>query len=296
MRPDSLILLFHAIGTPAETGYKDAVSAEAFAQALRWLGDHYQVCPLDQLLQRLQAGHSISGQAALTFDDNHRSLAEVALPLAAAQGLPATWFIMTGPLAGRPFWRRRLTALQASGQEAAFRAFLYVEAPAVAARLRPGKLYKDSKDPDRVSPAEMARLLAAFLPGQAPAEDQITAGELASLRLPGLTLGNHSRDHLVMAGLSAEAQAQEVARASESLAAYPQPKSRLFAVPFGGAKTYNAATAAAVTAAGLSGLAVTVDGLAAADDLTAHPELEPGQGLARSLARALFSQSSMRME
>ncbi|GAB5467729.1 MAG: hypothetical protein Kilf2KO_07590 [Rhodospirillales bacterium] len=287
MRPDSPILLFHAVGSAASTGYKDAVTPEELDRALAWLQAHYRVVPLDELLQRSRHGQPLAGLAALTFDDNHRSVAEVALPLAAARGLPATWFVMTGPLAGRPYWRRQLTRLLAEGQEAAFLAFLAAEAPDLAGKLRPGRLYKDSKDPSRVASDAMAALIASFTQGRDWERDEVTAGEIAAMTLPGVTLGNHSRDHLVMAGLSPERQAREVAEASATLASFPQRKSRLFAVPFGGAPTYDQATLASVTAAGLAGLAVTADGLCAADDLSAHPLLAPGRALVRCGGAAL---------
>jgi len=287
MPPASLILIFHAVGSPAETGYKDALSAERLDRALAWLASGYRVLPLDELLGRAASGASLDGLAALTFDDNHRSIADVALPLAAARGLPSTWFLISEPLAGRAYWRRQLTRLLSEGQEAAFRAFLAAEAPAVAARLRPGRLYKDSKDPARVAPDLLASLLTAFA-GDAGADPAfVTPGEVASLGLPGLALGNHSARHLVMAGLDAEAQAQEIARASEALSYLPQAKSRVFAVPFGGPATYDRATLSAVAAAGLSGLVVTGEGLCAADDLAAHPLLAPGQALVRCLPGAL---------
>ncbi len=287
MHPASLVLVFHAIGSPQATGYKDAVTPEELDRVLGWLAAHYRVVPLDELGARQAAGEALTGLAALTFDDNHRSIAEVALPLAAARGLPATWFLMTAVLAGEPYWRRQVTGLLARGQEAAFRGFLAAEAPALAERIRPGRLYKDSKDPRRVPPAEIARLLRAFEPGSGQQQDFVTPGEVAALSLPGVTLGNHSHRHLVMSGLSDAAQRQEVVTASEALSHFPQPKSRLFGVPFGGPGSYDGATLEAVAAAGLAGVAVTAGGLQAADGLEDHPLLAGGAGIRPALARCL---------
>ncbi len=190
--PSSLVLLFHAVGTPAETGYKDAVTVDGLDRSMAWLQAHFDVVALDRLAEGLRTGRSIEGLAALTFDDNHRSIAEIALPLAVARGLSATWFLMTGPLAGKPYWRRQLTDLLAAGQEEAFRAFLGEAAPDVLGQLRPGRLYRDSKDVSRVSPEVIARLLTAFAGGLEGHADFVTPGEVAALALPGITLGNHS--------------------------------------------------------------------------------------------------------
>ncbi len=291
MQPASLVLLFHAVGTPEETGYKDALSVEAFDRALAWLQANYRVVALDRLAAGQAAGDDLTGCAALTFDDNHRSVSEVALPLVVARGLPATWFLMTGPLAGEAYWRRRVTRILARGQEAAFYSFLRAKAPTLAAAIRPERLYKDSKDPARVSPLAIAEQLAAFDPSGGPDSDFVSPGEVAAQALPGISLGNHSHRHFVMSGLSPEEQIREIARASEALSYFPQPKSRLFCVPFGGAKTYDCETLQATARAGLAGLAVTADGLVAADDLSAHPlltaETFTGQALVRCLSPAL---------
>lgn len=291
MQPASLVLLFHSVGSPQQTGYKDAISVEAFDRALAWLQANYRVVSIDALAERQAAGGDLSGLAALSFDDNHRSVPEVGLPLVAARGLPATWFLMTAALAGAVYWRRQVTRILASGQEAAFRSHLEARAPTLAAAIRPGRFYKDSKDPTRLSPTAIAEELAAFDPSLGPDPDFVTPGEVASLALPGIMIGNHSHRHLVMSGLSAEAQAHDVARASEALSHFPQPKSRLFCVPFGGAKTYDGATLQATANAGLSGVAVTADGLVDADDFSKHPRLAAksyaGQGVVRCLSPAL---------
>ncbi|MBC6404650.1 MAG: polysaccharide deacetylase family protein [Rhodospirillales bacterium] len=291
MMPPSLILLFHAVGTPDATGYKDAVSAKWLERALAWLQRHYSVVSLDDLVARRQRGESLKGLAALTFDDNHRSIAEVALPLVAARGLPATWFLMTAPLGGAAYWRRQVTILIAQGREQPFRAFLQEHAPEVASALRPGRFYKDSKDPRRVSPLRMAALLSAFLPEVD--NGFVTPGEVAALALPGVTLGNHSHRHLVMAGLRGEEQRREIAVAGEALSHYPQPKSRVFGVPFGGPGSYDADTLRAVAAAGLATAAVTTAGLKAADDVSGHTLLAGGDALVRCLAPALRSSRTM---
>ncbi len=291
MKPQSLVMLFHAIGRAEDTNYKDAITVEAFDRALTWLQSHYRVVAIDEIAARRAADQDIKGLAALTFDDNHRSVLEIGLPLVAARGLPATWYLMTAALAGEGFWRRKVTGIVASGQEAAFRAFLSSEAPEILEGLRPGKFYRDSKDPARVSVPRMVELLQAFDPGSGPEPDFVTPGEVASMALPGISLGNHSNRHMVMSGLTAEQQRADLGTASEALSHFPQTKSRLFCVPFGGAKTYNAATLEATAATGLSGLAVTAVGLVAADDLTQHPllasETYGGQAVVRCLTPAL---------
>ena len=269
MRPASLIALYHAVGTPDLTGYRDAVPGALLERHLAWLGRHYRVLPLDELLQRRRQGRSLEGLAALTFDDNHRTVLDLALPLAAALGLPATWFLIGAPLAGRPFWRELARRVEVAGQVEAFLAFAATRGAAVQA-LRPARFYRDSKDPARVAGDLLPSLLEAFLPEAGPPADFIAAQDLA--RLPaGVTLASHSARHLVLAGLPAAAQRAEIAEGLATLRRLAPGASGALALPFGGPGSYDATTLAVADELGVEGLLLTAERPAAADDLAQHP-------------------------
>lgn len=268
MRPASLIALYHAVGAPEATGYRDALPAEALERQLHWLRRRYRVLPLAELLERRRQGRPLAGLAALTFDDNHRSVLETALPLAATLGLPATWFLIAGPLRGRPFWRDLVRRVEAAGRVAEFLAFA-AERGLEVGRLRPARFYRDSKDPARVGVARLAALLEQFLPAGPPA-DFVTLPALGAPP-PGIALASHGASHLPFASLPAEGQAEEIRQGRAALAATGWPALDALALPFGDPGTYDATTLAVAGAAGLRGLLLTATDPAGAEDLSDHP-------------------------
>ncbi len=284
--PASLIALYHAVGTPAATGYRDAVTGAVLQGQLEWLLSHYRVRPLDELVSRRRAGESLDGLAAITFDDNHPSLLAEALPLLSRLGLPATWFLIAAPLRGVPFWRQQVRSLERGGQVEAFLAFARGREPA-AARLRAERFYRDSKDPSRIDSIRMMALLDAY-PGLAglPAEG-VSAAALAAGLPPAVQLGNHSDRHPVFAGLPEAAQRAEIRRGRAGLEALGQPLSAAFALPFGGAGSWDGTTLAAAAAEGVAALLTTVEGLGAAvpaDAGTSRPPILQRSLLGRALA------------
>jgi len=268
MRPASIVALYHAIGSPEETGYRDALPLPALERQLRWLKRSYAVRPLAELLEQRRAGRSLEGLAALTFDDNHRTVLQQALPLAESLGLPATWCLIAGPLEGRPFWRDQIRRLIAADRVASFLAFARGCDPAMA-RLRAERFYRDSKDPARVASPTLIPLLTQYLGDEGPPADFVPAAELRTLPA-GVEIANHTLTHPVLAGLPAETQRAEIAGAAERLAVLGLSPTATLALPFGGPGSYDATTLAVAARAGISGLLLTADAPAAADDLSAH--------------------------
>jgi peptidoglycan/xylan/chitin deacetylase (PgdA/CDA1 family) len=99
----SLYLLYHEV-RPSETPYSYAISAEMF-------GKH-----LDLYAQRRSS--NIGFTPELTFDDGHISNVELAVPMLAARGLTARFFITVGWTGKRPAYMgwTELRSLQAAGQ------------------------------------------------------------------------------------------------------------------------------------------------------------------------------------
>jgi peptidoglycan/xylan/chitin deacetylase (PgdA/CDA1 family) len=269
MRPASVIAVYHAVGQAADTGYRDAVPLAVLERQLRWLRRHYAVLPLAELLERRRRGRSLAGLAALTFDDNHRSVLREALPLAASLDLPATWFLIAGPLGGAPFWRELVHRIAAAGRVEAFLAFARARAPATAA-LRAERFYRDSKDPRRISSDVMLPLLAGFCEGAGAPADFVTPGELGPAPA-GAVLGSHTASHPVLAGLTAQRQEAEMQQGLRGVAALPWPATRILALPFGGPGSYDSVTLAVAARIGLPGLLLTAGRPAAADDFDEHP-------------------------
>ena len=69
-----------------------------FERQMRWLAEHYRVVSLCEFIERLCAGQSLRGVAALTFDDGYNGVFDYGLPVLDALRLPATVFLVAETL------------------------------------------------------------------------------------------------------------------------------------------------------------------------------------------------------
>ena len=99
-RDSALLLMYHGvIDTHGDRGLLTNVTqvdTESFDWQIRFLRDHYEVVELSEIVRRIRNGESVSGLAAITFDDGYLSVFENAAPILGEYGLPATVFLITG--------------------------------------------------------------------------------------------------------------------------------------------------------------------------------------------------------
>ncbi len=98
-----LVLGWHNIDpTPAFPATKPGprqAGLRGFKRQLQWLGRCANVVPLAEALRRLTVGEPLPARAvALTFDDGYQDNVDLALPVLARMGMPATFFLVPGLL------------------------------------------------------------------------------------------------------------------------------------------------------------------------------------------------------
>jgi peptidoglycan/xylan/chitin deacetylase (PgdA/CDA1 family) len=108
-----LAVVYHSVGDPQGDPRRELVPAlgtRLFAAQLRHLNDRYHLVSASELLEattRRRRGQRFP--ATLTFDDDLRSHAEVALPILRELGLAAAFFVSGSSLDGPfTFWWERL--------------------------------------------------------------------------------------------------------------------------------------------------------------------------------------------
>jgi peptidoglycan/xylan/chitin deacetylase (PgdA/CDA1 family) len=233
--------------------------SHAFEQQLDLLASGCEVVTPDQLTE--QALVRSGRRVMVTVDDCYRDSYEVALPLLAARGMRATFFLVSGFLDGTatPWWdeiqwmvasskRDRLdpsrwwqTALPLRGAGAANTVTGLV-------RLR-----------RRLPPASGAELLehlaGATGSGRRPAEcsarDFITWEQAREMAAAGMAFGGHTDSHPVLATLPEPDQRAEIERGLERIGAELGARPTTFAYPVGLQGTFTASTKAAAAAAGV---------------------------------------------
>lgn len=100
-----LIVAFHRVADDVD-GSPINCNSQEFRRYCEFLSKHFTVIPLAELVERLSKGRSVAGTAVITFDDGYKDNCDVAAPILASFGLPATFFVTTGFIGSetQTFW------------------------------------------------------------------------------------------------------------------------------------------------------------------------------------------------
>lgn len=106
-RPAGLILCYHNV-VPREAPRGGDPGAhlplDTFTAQVTWLARRYRVVPLAEIADRLAAGRSLHGLAAITFDDGYAGALCYGWPVLRDLTLPATVFLVTNHPEETGFW------------------------------------------------------------------------------------------------------------------------------------------------------------------------------------------------
>lgn len=108
LRHRAAVVVFHRI----DDRYPDdpiTITEREFVRYCRFFARHFQVVPLGDLVTRLERGHTLRGELAITFDDGYRDNHRTAAPVLERFGLPACFFVATGFIGSAevPWWDRK---------------------------------------------------------------------------------------------------------------------------------------------------------------------------------------------
>ena len=178
----------------------------------------------------------------VTFDDGHRTLLEVALPILRRHGVPALVFACTGAIEQqRSFWFDAVARARGEGAVEAAKSLPFTEWQALAA----------------------AHDVAAT-PGDPLAP--LSVGEVAALAAdPLITIGAHTISHPILARAPRAEQRDEIVRSVDTIARWTGRRPTSFAFPNGRpGLDYDDTTVALLGEAGITSAFTTVAGFAPA--------------------------------
>ena len=225
------------------------ISLEMLESHLDWVGRRYHFVGLDELGARLESEDPAVGSfAAVTFDDGYRDFYELAFPLLQRKGIPAALFVVTDhvdtprvPMHDKLYLllkrrRRELPGLsQLSG-------ILTME-PYTALRTML-----------QVLPSHVVQSVVETLEADDPLPKDLCAqfhscswDELRRVQQAGVTVGSHTRTHVLMPNESRSRVMDEAAGSRQVLQEQLGVPVRHFAYPNG---AYDGASVKAVAAAG----------------------------------------------
>ena len=248
-RGGALVLAYHRFRTPQRPPVPsdpDAVATDALDAQMRHLRRHFDVVGPEDLPAAL-AGRR-ERVVVVTVDDGYRDGYEVAFPVFAAHGIPATFFIATGFPDGeaRAWWEELRRMVERAAVPSLPRSRWLPEEVPVRGPAREPAIRLLQRLYARLPAEEAAMFLGhvgrAAGTGRLPADPGgtwMTWDMVRALRRGGMRIGGHTAHHPVLSRLSPEAQRAEVARCGARLEAEVGEPMRWFAYPVGGREAFD---------------------------------------------------------
>jgi peptidoglycan/xylan/chitin deacetylase (PgdA/CDA1 family) len=208
MSPAQPVFHWRAARRLAVLAYHGVDDPDRFAQHL----DHLRgtACPvsIDQVLSAFEGGAPLPRRAVLvTFDDGHRSVLDVGMPLLRERGIPAVAFVVAGLVdTDAPFWWTEVIELAGRGGSVAGMPPL---APPDVVRA----LKRVPDDRRRAAIDELRRTAS----GPVTATPQLSSAELRTLESAGIAIGNHTWSHPCLGRCSDDVVRDEIERAHRAL-------------------------------------------------------------------------------
>lgn len=239
------LLEYHNV-TAGQDEPEGTVAVARLHQHIQFLAGHFRLTTFAEAAARLAApGGLTEDLAVVTFDDGYAGNYEAAWPILRTAGAPATVFVTSGFLDGRPLWfdvaRRTLvalhhgrTALPATSCESLRAVFgAWPSREGVEALVRRMKYFE---------PARRARAMTAL--GHAdPAVDDaarsLTWEQAKAMCDGGIELGGHTVSHPILSTLDPVAQEAEIIDGCERIAAMTGQQPTTFAFPNGAAGDFD---------------------------------------------------------
>lgn len=263
-RAAAAVLMYHKVHASGEARPM-SVRVDRFRdqmQALRRRGR--PVVSLGELRHQLDEGAIVDGAVAITFDDGYADTAAVASETLVELSLPATFFIVTGPLgSGGMFWWDVLdlifaarapvpAVLELDTLDGPLRIETDGDRKAAHDRLR-DLCYRLAADARRDLMAAVVRWAGnPTLCGDRP----VNIEQLAALaRVPGIEIAAHSRQHLWLPAQPVDVQRAEIEQSKREAETLLGHRVSGFSYPYG---AWDASCAACVKEAGFA-YAVTTE-------------------------------------
>lgn len=232
------VLIFHRVLPEPDPLFPDEIHARRFDELCGWLAAWFNVLPLDQAVQRLQAGTLPARAACITFDDGYADNHHVAMPILQRRGITATFFIATGFLDGGRMWNDTIIetvracqgpVLDVSALGLGSHALNTVSAQQAAIAALIGQI-KYRPVAERITLTEDIAKLAKV---QLPQNLMMTSAEVKAMRRAGMQIGAHTVSHPILAKLTDAQAGAEIGDSKRFLEQLLGERITLFAYPNG---------------------------------------------------------------
>jgi peptidoglycan/xylan/chitin deacetylase (PgdA/CDA1 family) len=245
--------MYHRIAVERFDPWGLAVRPDVFAEQLKWLRQRRCVIPLVQFAALAREGRLPPDALAITFDDGYACNAEVAAPLLARSGLPATIFLPAALIErGREFWWDELERIVLQHRDPVLR--LGNMTVPLGERDPQDRLWSPGRPPRTErqrayqqiwaqlrtrTPAAIERALDEFLKLSSPDERPrsshrpMTPEQAKRLERSGIHVGSHTLGHPSLPALERADKEREIVDSVEACVSVAGVRPRSFAYPYG---------------------------------------------------------------
>jgi peptidoglycan/xylan/chitin deacetylase (PgdA/CDA1 family) len=259
-RPRNLpvVVAYHRVvadfASSAETSNPSMlVSRQMLEKHLDWIGRRYRFVDLDELGSRLESGDlSNSRIAAITFDDGYQDFYDHALPVLQRKGIPAAVFVVTGYVGTRQVQvhdKLYLLLKRLHGR------LLHADDGASVPDISAMTPYRAMRTLLEALPLEKLQGVIRALEAECPLPEELLAPfqslsweTLDRIHRSGVTVGSHTRTHVLMTNETSRRVSEEVVSSREEIKSrLPGCAAEHFAYPSG---LFDTASVNAIASAG----------------------------------------------
>jgi len=252
------VLMYHGVTASSRSdapagGHGRHVPRREFDRQMRWLRRHARPISLDELVSCLERGQAPPRRSVVvTFDDGYRNNRTEAWPILREMRIPATIYVTTGFVEGRPLWTDRLdAALEQTGDRSGART-----------RARGKSLSGEARESWlREITARGGEDLGDLPQERWPADSRpLTPEMLRELHAEGATIGSHTVDHEILTRCADELLASQLERSKRTLESWTGGPVSHFAYPNGREGDFDSRTESALRRAGYRSAVLNVRG------------------------------------
>lgn len=235
-RGDAVVIGYHRVvesfAESAATSIPSMlVSRQMLERHLDWIGRRFRFVSLDELGARMDGSDSsMDPIAAITFDDGYRDFYDYAFPLLQQKGVPAAVFVVTDlvgttdvQLHDKLYYllaKRAAVRRSKAGELARLLKGFGVSIPGIVASTP----YQATRTLLEALAQESIRRVVAILESEASVSEDtftpfysLTWEMLARIQRAGMTIGSHTRTHVVMTNESAPRLVDETTGSREEI-------------------------------------------------------------------------------
>ena len=262
-----LILIFHRVLDAPDPLNADEPDAATFSAQMDLVRRLFNVFSLRDAAARLRDGSLPRRAACITFDDGYRNNREVAAPILAKRGMPATFFIATGYLNDGRMWND--TIIESIRRAPASFDLRHLglglhDLPDWGARVRlVAGLLGQLKYLPSAERLTTANAIANVVGEELPHDLMMSDAQVREMAAMGMEIGAHTVSHPILAGIADGDARQEIVGSKRRLEEILGDEVSTFAYPNGRpGQDYSAQHPGMVRAAGFRAAVSTAWGCA----------------------------------